>query len=58
MKKTTTLERRKPLGYTVVRAKVALYDAHAESGAEVGSEAGEALRDELRAFPFLPNRTW
>ena len=35
-----------------------LYDAHAESGSEVGSEAGEALRDELRVSPFLPNRTW
>jgi len=55
MKKTTTLARREPWCY--VRAKEALYDKHAESGSEVGSEAGEALRDELRVSPFLPNRT-
>jgi len=54
MKETTTLARCKPLGYSTV----ALYDANAESGTEVGSEAGEALRDELRVFLFLPNRTW
>lgn len=55
MKKTTT---HGASLWGIVRAKVALYDAHAESGTEVGSEAGEALRDKLRLFPFLPNRTW
>jgi hypothetical protein len=50
--KTTTLALRKPWGR--VRAKVALYDAHAESGSEVGSEADEALRDELRVSPVSP----
>jgi hypothetical protein len=39
-------------------ARIALYDAHAESGSEIGSEADEALRDEHRVSPFLPNRTW
>ena len=39
-------------------ARIALYDAHAESGSEIGSEADEALCDEHRASPFLPNRTW
>jgi len=52
MKKTTTLALRKPWGR--VRAKVALYDAHAKSGSEVGSEADEALRDELRVSPVSP----